>query len=553
VFLLTIEFFYHNRHENKSLNLIQYLMASESFKTKRLKPIVLIILDGWGIGDKNKGNAISNAKLPTFKKLDEYYPKIALQASGISVGLPWGEPGNSEVGHITLGTGKVIYQNMPRITMSIQDGSFYKNPVLLEAAEKARNNGKTVHLMGLVGKGSVHSNIDHLYTLIEMMKYQKVEKVFIHAFTDGRDSAPTSGLESIKELEMKMEKFGIGKIATIGGRYFAMDRNNNWDRVKKAYDVLVGRGGNKIESPQQYLKDSYKNKIYDEFIEPASVVENGNPIGPIKEGDSVIFFNYREDRAKQIAKAFVSPDFSKFPVSSFKNIFFATMTQYEEGLPAKVAFPPIEIKDCLGKIISENNLAQLRIAETEKFAHVTYFFNGGNEESFPGEDRLIVASKDVSDFAQAPEMSAREISEKVLENIENGKYDFILVNFANADMVGHTGNEEATIKAVETIDGCLEKIIKAVLLKNGCLLITADHGNAEEMVDVHTGERDTEHSSNPVPLWYVTGNNHSGTPRKEMVAEVSGLLNDIAPTILDIIGIDKPGEMTGESLLEILK
>lgn len=528
-------------------------MSEEQLPNARPKPVTLVILDGWGIGEKNKGNALAAADLPTFKKLDAYYPHIALQASGISVGLPWGEAGNSEVGHMTLGSGKVIYQNMPRITMAIQNGEFSQNPIFLEAIEHAKKNNSAIHLMGLVGKGSVHSNIGHLLALLEMMKLHNMEKVFIHLFTDGRDSSPTSGLESITDLTGRLERYGIGHIASIGGRYFAMDRNNNWDRVQKAYAVIAEGKGAKTENAGDYLKSSYKKEIFDEFIEPASVCKNGVPIGKITDGDSVIFFNYREDRARQITKAFVTPDFSDFPITQFSDLFFVTMTQYEEGLPVKVAFPPVKVNMCLGKVMSENNLKQLRIAETEKFAHVTYFFNGGNEESFSGEDRIIIPSKDVSNYNLYPQMSAAEITEKVLGFVAEEKYDFILINFANADMVGHTGVEEATIKAAETIDGCLAKIIAAIIGKGGQLLITADHGNAEEMINLHTGEKDTEHSANPVPLWYVTADNHRAEPLEDAPVEVAGLLSDVAPTVLDIMHLEKPDEITGESLLDVLK
>lgn len=528
-------------------------MSDKKINKKRPKPVMLVILDGWGIGEENKGNPISNDELPTFKKLDEYYPKIAIQASGISVGLPWGEPGNSEVGHMALGSGKVIYQNMPRITIAIQNGEFFKNEVFLKAITEAKKNKSAIHLMGLLGHGSVHSTLDHIYALLEMMRDQKMEKVFLHVFTDGRDSAPNSGVEAIKELNQRIKKYGVGKIATVSGRYFAMDRNNNWDRVEKAYKMMVESEGEKIENIEKYLTDSYKKEIYDEYIEPAVVTENGEPVGQIKDGDSIIFFNYREDRARQITKAFTVPSFSKFPVFKFKKLFFATMTQYEENLPVEVAFLPIEITMCLGKILSENKLSQLRIAETEKFAHVTYFFNGGDENPFLGEDHIIIPSKDVSSFDKVPEMSASEITEKVLQNIERDKYDFILLNFANADIVGHTGNKEAAKKALSTIDDCMEKIIKAIISSGGCLLITADHGNVEEMLDLHTGEKDTEHSANPVPLWYVTPDNFRASPKEETQPEISGILSDVAPTILDIMGIEKPEDMTGESLLGFLK
>ncbi len=528
-------------------------MLDKKTNTKKPKPVMLVILDGWGIGEENRGNPIANTNLPTYKKLNEYYPNIALQASGIAVGLPWGEPGNSEVGHMTLGAGKVIYQNMPRITMAINDGEFFKNPALLEATAKAKKNNSAVHLMGLLGRGSVHSTLDHIYALLEMMCDQKVEKVFLHIFTDGRDSAPNSGIETIKELEQRMEKIGVGKVATISGRYFAMDRNNNWDRVEKAYKSMTSSEGEKIENIEKYLTSSYKKEIYDEYIEPAVIMENSKPVGQIEDGDSIIFFNYREDRARQITKAFTVPGFSKFKTKIFKNLFFVTMTQYEDDLPVSVAFPPIKVDMCLGKVLGEKKFNQLRIAETEKFAHVTYFFNGGNEEPFLGEDRIIVPSKSVSSFDQAPKMSADEVTQKVLENIERDKYDFILLNFANPDMVGHTGNIEAATKAIQKVDECLEKIIQKVIATGGQLLITADHGNVEEMLDIHTGEKDTEHSVNPVPLWYVTPDNHYPTPREKNTPKISGILSDISPTILEIMKIEKPPAMTGESLLEFLK
>ena len=528
-------------------------MFKENYPSKKFKPVTLIVLDGWGIGEKNRGNAIANAHLPTIDKLNQYYPHIAIQAAGISVGLPWGEPGNSEVGHMTMGTGTVIYQNMPRITMAVQNGEFYRNPVFLHAIENARSQKKAIHLMGLVGKGMVHSSLDHLFALLELMHQQKVEQVFIHAFTDGRDSSPTSGVEVIKEIEQKIKQYKVGKIASLSGRYFAMDRNNNWDRIKKAYDAMVNGIGNKTEDPQKYMRESYKKEIFDEYLEPAIICKDNTPIGQIQDGDSVIFFNYREDRARQMTKAFTIPSFSKFSVTPMPKLFFVTMTQYEKNLPVKIAYPAEKVESCLSKILSEHKLKQLRIAETEKFAHVTYFFNGGIEEPFPGEDRLIVPSKDVTTFDKCPEMSAPEITEKVLDNIAKDKYDFILINFANSDIVGHTGNEKAAIKAIETVDGCLEKIIKSVLLAGGCLLITADHGNVEKMIDPRTGEKDTEHTNNPVPLWYITPTNNHAKITEEKPPLVAGLLSDIAPTILAIMQIEEPEDMTGESLLSVLQ
>ncbi|EKE11436.1 MAG: hypothetical protein ACD_15C00078G0003 [uncultured bacterium] len=516
------------------------------------KPVVLIILDGWGIGKSPKGNAIAEANLPTIDKLNNLYPNITIQASGISVGLPWGECGNSEVGHITIGTGKIIYQSLPRISMSIQNGSFYKNPEFLNAMAAANSNHSSLHLMGLVGKGAVHSHIDHLYALLEMAKNQGIENVFIHVFSDGRDCAQDSGVQSIRDLQNKISSIGIGKIASIGGRYFGMDRNNSWEKIEKAYKAVVKGEGVNITDTIKYLEESYKNGIYDEYIEPAVVTENGKPVATVKNGDSIIFFNFREDRARQMTKAFTLPGFAKFPREELANINFVTMTQYEEGLPAKVAFPPIKLTDCLGNIISRAKKTQLRISETEKFAHVTYFFNGGQEEPFPKEDRIIIPSKNVASFDLAPEMSAVEVTDTVIENVEKEKYDFILINYANADIVGHTGKIDATVKAVEAIDKCLEKLIPVVLLKKGCLLITADHGNAEEVSDSLTGEINTEHSSNPVPVWFVTGENHR-TERAITDMAPQGLLGDIAPTVLELMELHKPEDMTGESLLPLLQ
>jgi 2,3-bisphosphoglycerate-independent phosphoglycerate mutase len=521
----------------------------------KYKPVVLIILDGWGLSENTKGNPLKEADLPTIQKFNDFYPHLALQASGISVGLPWGEPGNSEVGHMTIGSGKILYQNMPRITMAIQGGEFFENKALLNAIENAKKNDSALHLMGLVGKGAVHSHTDHLYALLELAHEKKLKKVFVHVFTDGRDSLNTSGKDSVKELQERMEKIGTGKVASLIGRFFAMDRNNNWDRIEKAYDLMVNGIGEKIKDPVKYLEESYKKEIFDEYIEPAVVTKNEEPIGKIEDKDSVIFFNFREDRARQITKAFVLPGFMKFKREPFlKNLEFVTMVEYEEDLPVHVAFKPNTITDCLGKVLSEHKMKQMRIAETEKFAHVTYFFNGGREEAFSNEDRAIVPSlTSVKTYDQAPEMSAEEITQKALSALEKNTYDFMVINYANPDMVGHTGNEKASIKAVEFVDKCLSKLVPEVIKRNGCLLITADHGNVEEIRNVHTGETDTEHSVNPVPLWFIAPDNHSEKRKEKETSEPDGILSDIAPTILNILGIEKPNEMTGESLLEMLK
>ncbi len=520
------------------------------------KPVVLVVVDGWGISNSTQGNVTKTTLLPTFEKLNNFYPMIALQASGISVGLPWGEAGNSEVGHITLGAGKIIYQNLPRISLSIQDGTFFKNEVLLDVISKSKEGKGRLHLIGLIGNGSVHSHTEHLFALLEMAKNNGLSEVYLHIFTDGRDSAPTSGTKCIETVQEKMKKLGIGKIASVCGRNWAMDRNNNWDRVEKAYDMLAEGKGEQIDDPIKYLQDSYVKGVTDEYIEPGVVNENGKPVALIEDGDSVIFFNFREDRARELTMAFVLPGFAKFPRKKRLKLEFATMTEYEKDLPVSIIFPKEEVHNGLGEILSKNNKKQLRISETEKYAHVTYFFNGGKEEPWSDEDRILIPSPSVSKFDEAPEMSAAKITEKVLEAVEDKKYDFILINYANADMVGHTGNEKACVEAVKSLDKALSLIAPAILKAGGCLLITADHGNIEELINPQTGQIDTEHSTNPVPFWYITPDNHRNkTPEeiKKGETEIGGILSDIAPTVLDIMGIPEPAEMGGESLLPVLK
>jgi len=522
------------------------------------RPVVLIVLDGWGENSSIHGNAIRKAKIPTMEKLNAYYPMALLQASGNSVGLPWGEAGNSEVGHITLGTGRIIYQNMPRIALAIQDRSFYRNEALLRAIEFSKKNNGSLHLMGLVGQGSVHSHNEHLHALIDLAKQQNIQNVFIHVFTDGRDSAPTSGSETVKKLESRLKEMGIGKIASITGRHWSMDRNNNWDRIEKAYIALTKGNGETIENPVQYIEQSYKKNITDEFIAPGVVVspKTNTPIGLIQDNDAVIFFNFREDRARQLTKAFTLPGFNKFIRPKRLNIEFVTMIEYEKDLPVSVAFRPQEVHNSLGEILSINKKKQLRIAETEKYAHVTYFFNGGKEEAMPGEDHVLIPSPAVSSFDKVPEMSAAQITDTVIKKLEEDLYDFILINYANADMVGHTGNEAATIEAVQVIDKTLSILIPEVLKKSGCIFITSDHGNAEEIKNFRTGQMDTEHSTNPVPVWFITPNNHRQKETETMVRqsnEVVGLLSDIAPSVLDVMHIEKPDEMLGSSLMPLLQ
>lgn len=535
------------RHENKISNL--------SLINIMYKPIVLAVLDGWGISNNSKGNVLKETKLPIIEKLDHYYPMTTLQASGISVGLFWGECGNSEVGHMAIGAGKIIYQNLPRITLSIQDRSFFSNETLSAAMDSVKTKGSSLHIMGLVGMGSVHSYMEHLFAILEMAKEKQLSSVYIHAFTDGRDSPQTSGVKTMHDLLGHLKSIGVGKIASLCGRNWAMDRNNNWDRIEKAYRMLTEGKGAQFEDPIKCLEESYAKEVTDEYVEPSIIIEDGKPVATIKEGDGVIFFNFREDRARQLTRAFVIPEFNSFKRDLLK-IDFVTMVEYEKDLPVRIAYPPVTLSNGLGEILSKNRKRQLRIAETEKYAHVTYFFNGGKEDPWPGEDRILVPSPAVSKFDEAPEMSAATVTEKILDAIESEAYDFILVNYANADMVGHTGNEEACITAVQAVDKNLSLLIPAVLKKGGCLLITADHGNVEEIKNYHTGETNTEHSSNPVPLWFVTPNNHREKKSEEVVrqqSEVGGLLSDIAPTVLDMMGIKKPEDMNGESLLSILQ
>jgi len=522
------------------------------------RPIVLIVLDGWGLSNTTQGNPIREATLPTIDKLNTYYPLVALQASGISVGLPWNVVGNSEVGHMTMGAGRVIYQNLPRIALSIQDGSFARNPALLDAMNRTRDTDGKFHIMGLLSSGSVHSSKEHLFAILDAAKNAGIgDRTFIHAFMDGRDSSPTDGVQQIRELERKMKLLGAGRIASAIGRNWAMDRNNNWDRIEKAYRMLTEGTGERTADIGLSLERSYSEGVTDEFVEPTVVEENGEPIGGVKEGDVVIFFNFREDRARQLTKAFTLPGFPNFERPKFLDVHFVTMTEYERDLPVSgIMFPPEDIKDGLGALLANAGKKQLRVAETEKYAHVTYFFNGGKERAYPDEDRILVPSPVVSRFDEVPEMSADGITDTIVKAVGEKKYDFILANYANPDMVAHTGNEEATIKACEAVDRNLSVLIPSVLSAGGALFITADHGNAEELKNLSNGESDTEHSINPVPLWFITPDNHRekkpGESEREQ-NEVRGLLSDIAPTILELMNLPQPSDMNGASLLSILK
>jgi len=518
------------------------------------KKTILIILDGWGVSEEITGNAIRNSQTPNMDLLLSYYPNTVLQASGISVGLPWGLMGNSEVGHLTIGSGKIIYQNLPRVTLSIQDGSFFEKEALLGSIKHAQENGSCIHLFGLLSSGGVHSHINHLYALLKLLKLKDFppEKVFIHAFTDGRDVDPRSGQNYILELEnnIKTEKLP-GRIVSIMGRYFAMDRNENWDRTGKAYACMVNGNAPATDSAEEAILHSYSEDVTDEFIKPILIKDASGNTTVIKDKDSIIFFNIREDRARQLTKAFVLDDFAYFERGAkLKDLSFTTMMEYEKGLPVNVVFPPQEVEEPLGKLLSEAGAKQLRVAETEKYAHVTYFFNGGKEKPFEGEERILIPSPHVDSYDKTPKMSAQEITDAVINAIEGEKYDFILVNFANPDMIGHTGNIKAAIEAIEFVDACVGRIYKKAVDHDLTMLVAADHGNVEEMINIQTGEIFTEHTTNPVPFIVVKEDLKYEYPQKlGQNLAVGGILSDIAPTILEIMDIPEPPEMSGTSLL----
>ncbi len=536
-------------------NKIRNLSPKNTYMIATKRPVVLVVLDGWGLSRDHR-NILMTTELPTITRLNQYYPLIALQASGISVGIPWGEAGNSEVGHMALGSGRIIYQNLPRISLAIQNGTFFDNTALIGAATHAKENAATLHIMGLLSSGAVHSHYDHFIATLELAKRNGCTNVALHLFLDGRDSAPNAGIDMITRIQNDIKNIGIGRIASIAGRHWAMDRNNNWDRIARAYAALTDTGAQHTPNKNlhNYITTSYANGTTDEFIEPTVLTDsNDKACGAIADGDSAIFINFREDRARQMTHALTDDDFKAFERTQLKNFFMTTMTQYDRNLTVHVAFPPQNITNTLGKVLSDYNKKQLRIAETEKYAHVTYFFNGGAEKPFPGEDRILIPSPHVMRFDEAPEMSAAKITDRIITELHNNTYDFILVNYANADMVGHTGNESAAREAVRSIDKTLSILIPAVLKKNGTILITADHGNVEELYNDKTGMISTEHSTNPVPLWYVTRDNHRHVPRDaHFIPKVAGLLSDVAPTVLAIMHLDKPREMHGQNLLPLL-
>lgn len=498
-------------------------------------PLILIIMDGFGLRNSTQGNAIKAASTQELDMLFSKYPTTKIGASGEDVGLPHGQMGNSEVGHTNIGAGRVVYQDLSKITKAIDDGKFFENEALQSAMRVVKENNSALHLMGLLSAGGVHSHIEHLYALLDMAKRSGLTKVYIHAFLDGRDTPPTSGTDYISLCENYINKIGVGKIATVMGRYFAMDRDNRWDRVKKAYDAIVLGRGIKKKAAKEAVKESYDDNVTDEFIQPVVCLDDAN----IKDGDSVVFFNFRPDRARELTRSITQEDFDKFErENKLKNIHFVCMTVYDETFKSvDIAFKPERLNNMLGEYISKKGLNQLRIAETEKYAHVTFFFNGGEEKKLQGEDRILVPSPKVATYDLKPQMSAVEITEKVLEKLS--KYNVIILNYANCDMVGHTGNFDAAVTAVETVDRCVKKVVNRVLELNGCAIITADHGNADKMI-AENGEPFTAHTTSLVPFCVVGYNCN---------LKSTGKLADIAPTILEILGLEKPKEMTGKSLI----
>ena len=505
------------------------------------KPLALIIMDGFGLRKETEGNAIAAAKHPNLDRLWATCPHTQIGASGMDVGLPDGQMGNSEVGHTNMGAGRIVYQELTRITKSIEEGEYLSNPVLLHAMENAKKPGTALHLMGLLSDGGVHSHIRHLFGLIEMAKKMGVEKVYVHCFMDGRDVPPTSGAEYIEELQKELEKTGVGKIATVSGRYYAMDRDNRWERVVKAYDAMVNGEGVKAPDPAAMMRQSYADGVTDEFIVPAVVTEGAE----VKSGDSVIFFNFRPDRARELTRTLVDPDFAGFErKKGFFPLTYICMTQYDATMPnVEVAYAPQSLANTFGEYISKNGLTQLRIAETEKYAHVTFFFNGGVEAPYPGEDRALIPSPKVATYDLQPEMSAYLVTDEVVKRIRSGKYDVIILNYANCDMVGHTGVFEAAVKAVEAVDTCLGRTLAAIEEMGGRAFVTADHGNADMMTD-EEGNPFTAHTTNPVPFIAV------GFPEGTKLLPHGGRLADIAPTMLQALGLPQPAEMTGRSMLE---
>ncbi|TAL18718.1 2,3-bisphosphoglycerate-independent phosphoglycerate mutase [bacterium] len=511
-----------------------------------MRKTALIILDGWGYRPERENNAIAEAGTPNLDKLCREYPCATLAASGLAVGLPEGQMGNSEVGHLNLGAGRIVYQDLTRINLAVKDGSIKENRVLREACDAAARGGKALHLMGLLSDGGVHSHQEHLYALVRMAKLCGVKNIFVHAFMDGRDTPPRSGLGYVEKLEAALKEIGAGRIATVSGRFYAMDRDNRWERVEKAYRALVRGEGERAGSAAEAVKASYEAGQVDEFILPTVVVaEAGSPAGKIEDGDSVVFFNFRSDRARQLTRVFTEEGFSHFDVSDRPRLSsYVTMTEYDETFTTPIAFPQQTLRNILAEVLSDAGKTQLRIAETEKYAHVTFFFNGGVEKSWPGEERILIPSpREVATYDQKPQMSAFAVRDRLLQEIESKKFDNIVVNFANLDMVGHTGIMEAAKEAVKAVDSCVGELAAALCRNGYCAIITADHGNAEEMWDAASGQPMTAHTTNRVPLILMDDDLRGEKLRAD------GILADVAPTLLALMGVEIPPEMTGRSLL----
>lgn len=507
------------------------------------KPTVLMILDGYGLNDKKEGNAIAAANTPVMDELMKTCPFVPGNASGMAVGLPEGQMGNSEVGHLNMGAGRIVYQELTRITKEINDGDFFKNEALLAAMKNAKDNDSAIHFMGLLSDGGVHSHNTHLYGLLEMAKREGLKKVYVHCFLDGRDTPPASGKGYIEELQAKMNEIGVGEIGVVSGRYYAMDRDNRWDRVELAYKALTQGEGVKGTDAAEAVQASYDNEKTDEFVLPTVIEKDGKPVASVQDHDSVVFFNFRPDRAREITRAFCDDEFKGFEREKKLDLTFVCFTNYDDTIQNKiVAFNKVQLHNTFGEYLAAHDMTQVRIAETEKYAHVTFFFNGGVEEPNKGEDRILVKSPKVATYDLQPEMSAPQVCDKLVEAIKSDKYDVVIINFANPDMVGHTGVEAAAVKAVETVDECVGRAVEALKEVNGQMFICADHGNAEQLVDYETGEPFTAHTTNPVP--FILVNADSKYTLKE-----GGCLADIIPTLIELMGMEKPEEMTGESLL----
>lgn len=510
-----------------------------------ISPVVLVILDGWGYRDNEKANAIAMAKTPMMDSLWAAYPRTLIHTSGKNVGLPEGQMGNSEVGHLNLGAGRIVPQELVRISDAVEDGSLFRNQALVEVCEKVRASGGKLHLIGLCSEGGVHSHLSHLIGLLDLAKLQSLSNVCIHAITDGRDTKPSEGIKSLEKIQAHIDRIGVGRIVTVSGRYYAMDRDRRWDRVQKAHDIMTKDGTGDGRSALKVVRDSYEQGVTDEFIVPIRIAP-----GAIEAGDGVIFYNFRPDRARQLCNALITPSFDGFEREIIKPLHFVTFTQYDPTLPVSVAFEPQNLKKILGEVVSNHKLKQFRTAETEKYPHVTYFFNGGLEKPFEGEDRELIQSPMVATYDKAPAMSAKDVTDVACAAIEKGIYSLVVMNYANPDMVGHTGNIEAAIAAVETVDSCLGRLLESISKMGGTALITADHGNAECMRD-EAGNPWTAHTTNPVPLILIEGEGRKipgyGT---EVELREGGRLCDIAPTILDILKLPQPEEMTGRSLIQ---